>query len=50
MNRIDTNGSGHLCLREERNKTKGHEEDSLKRLWPPMSEGGEQDNQNACRE
>jgi hypothetical protein len=40
-------GYGHLCLREERTKTKGPEEDRQKMLRPPMSEGGDQDNQRA---
>ena len=37
----------HLCLMEESKKTKGPEEDSQNRLSPPMSEGGEQENQRA---
>jgi hypothetical protein len=37
----------HLCLREERKKTKGPEKDSHNRLRPPMSEDGEQENQRA---
>ena len=37
----------HLCLREERKKTKGPEKDSHNRLRPPMSEGGEEENQRA---
>ena len=47
MNRIDTNGSGHLRLREKSNKTKGHEEDRQNSLRPSMSERGEQENQRA---
>ena len=34
-------------MREESKKTKGPEEDSQNRLSPPMSEGGEEDNQRA---
>jgi hypothetical protein len=32
---------------EESKKTKGPEKDSQKRLKPPMSEGGEEENQRA---
>ena len=42
---MDKIGHGHLCLREENKKTKGSKQDSQNRLWSPMSEGGEQENQ-----
>jgi hypothetical protein len=35
--------AGHLCLREERKKTKGPEKDKQKWLRPPMSDGGEEE-------
>jgi hypothetical protein len=47
LRRIVKIGYGHLCLREERKKTKGPEEDRQKRLRPPMSERGEEENQRA---
>ena len=34
-------------MMEERRKTKGPEEDNQNRLRPPMSDGGEQENQRA---
>ena len=44
---IDKIYYGHLCLREESKKTKGPKQDSKNLLRPPMSEGGEQENQSA---
>ena len=39
----------HLCLMEESKKTKGPEEDRKKRLRPPMSDGGEEEDQRTLR-
>ena len=41
------NRQSHLCVREESKKTKGPEEDRQNGLRPPMSEGGEEENQRA---
>ena len=41
------NRLSHLCVREENKKTKGPEKDKQKRLRPPMSDGGEEEDQRA---
>ena len=47
INRITKISLGHLCLREESTKTKGHTQNNQNQLRSPMSEGGEHENQRA---